>query len=155
MVTQLHKFEVVLLTEEHLDWFVNVAATRMILEELKRPELVDTPTLRSLATRGMHEGTAFVVTALGTPVGALGGLLVRNLYNPNIKTLTELFWYVLPEYRSTRAGAMLFSAFDLKGAECATESTLSILPHSSVNISTLNRRGFQLEELGLRKRYKV
>jgi hypothetical protein len=50
---------------------------------------------------------------------------------------------------------MLFAAFDNKGGECATESTLSILPHSAVNISTLNRRGFNLEELGLRKRYKV
>lgn len=155
MVTQLRKFEVVLLTKEHLDWFVDVAATRMLLDELKRPELLDPSTLKQLATKGMNEGTAFVATCLGAPVGALGGLLVPNLYNPSIRTLIELFWYVLPEYRDTRAGAMLFTAFDNKGEECATEATLSILPHSAVNISTLNKRGFHLEELGLRKRYRV
>jgi hypothetical protein len=155
MVTQLRKFEVVPLTEEHLDWFVNVAATRMLLDELNRPELLNPSTLRQLAIKGMDEGTAFVVTCLGAPVGALGGLLLPNLYNPSIKTLAELFWYVLPEYRNTRAGAMLFAAFDDKGEKCATESTLSILPNSAVNISTLNKRGFRLEELGLRKRYRM
>ena len=155
METQLRKIEVVPLTEESLDWFVNVAAVNMLKDEVKRPELINLGALQALAERGMSEGTAFVAMSSEVPVGALGGLLVNNIYNPDILTLCEMFWYVVPEYRNTRAGALLFKAFDEKAAWCADESTLSILPSSIINIKTLEKRGFHLEELGFRKTYKV
>jgi len=154
METQLHKFTVEVLTEQDLSWFVETAAVRMLTDELKRPELINLDTLYALSYRGMDEGTAFIAKKGYEPIGALGALLVPNVYNSNILTLAEMFWYVLPDYRNTRAGAMLFSAFDVKGKECADESVLSLLGSSTVNMKTLEKRGFLLGEFAFRKEYK-
>lgn len=154
METQLRKFKVDVLTEEHFDWFVDVAAVRMLSEELKRPDLVNKQALKALSLKTMKDGTSFVVTCYGVPVGALGSFLTPNLYNPDLTILLELFWYVLPEYRATRAGALLFKAFDDKAQSCADESVLSLLPHSEINLSTLAKKGYNMEELCLRKQCK-
>lgn len=154
MLTQSHKLVVELLTLDDLKWFVETAAVNMLMEELKRPELINLKALYALAERGLAQGTAFIVKRGYEPVGALGAMLVPNIYNPDIITFAELFWYVLPEYRNTRAGALLFSAYDKKGAELADEASMSILPSSSVNIKTLEKRGYVLNEFSFRKEYK-
>lgn len=154
MEIQLHKFSVEVLTELDLSWFVETASVRMLTDELKRPELINLDALYALATKGMEGGTAFIVRKGYEPVGALGALLVPNIYNPNITTLAEMFWYVLPEYRDTRAGALLFSAFERKGEECADEAVLSLLGSSTINMKTLEKRGFLLGEFAFRKEYR-
>jgi GNAT superfamily N-acetyltransferase len=135
-----------------LPWFVEIAAVRMLTYELNRPELVHLKTLYELAKRGEESGTAFIAYAGEEPVGAIGGLLVHNPFNPEFTSLSEIFWYVLPEYRETRAGYLLLKAFEQRGEEIGVdELTLSLLPRSTVNTETLKKRGFNLEELGFRK----
>lgn len=154
METQQHNVKAVPLAEEHLDWFVDVASFHMIFDELRRPELFNRPVLLELAKKGLEAGTAFVAIKGNTPVGAIGCLPCNNIYNPDIKYFAELVWYVLPEYRGTRASALLLKAIDEKAQEMRVdEITLSILPSSNVNFSSLSKRGFMLEEYGLRKKY--
>ena len=152
METLSPKFVVEELSATYLEWFVGTAAINMLTDELKRPELVNYNTIYELAIRGMMEGTAFIVRCDGEPVGALGSILTGNIYNPEYKVLAELFWYVLPEFRNTRAGLMLLNAFDKKAEEIADESTLSLLGSSKVN--SLEKRGFELVELGFTKKYR-
>lgn len=140
------------LTEKDLEWFVEVAAVNMLIEEVKRPELVNIDNMYGLALKGIQDGTGFVVKSNEECVGALGALLLPNLFNPNITTLAEIFWYVLPEYRNTRAGALLLAAFSNKAEEVADEATLSLLGSSEVNIRTLEKRGFLLGEFAFRKK---
>jgi ribosomal protein S18 acetylase RimI-like enzyme len=151
METHSPKYVVRRLEEDTFDWFVNTAAVNMLTVELNREELVNLERINELSLKVMEEGTAFVVLSNNIPVGAIAGIVISNLYNPNIVTLTELFWYVLPEYRSTRVGYMLLKALEKRAGEVANELTLSILPHSEVNIDTLEKRGFKFEELGFRK----
>lgn len=154
METQLHKFSIETLSEDTLQWFVEVAAVNMLTYEVKRPELIDLNALYALAIRGMEGSTAFVVKKGYEPVGALGSLLLPNIYNPKIITLVEMVWYVLPEYRNTRAGAMLFSEFDKLAGQIADEAVLSLLGDSPINIKTLEKRKFFLGEFAFRKDYK-
>lgn len=142
------------LTSTDLKWFVETAAVNMLQQELKREELINIPNLYNLAEKSMKEGTAFITKAENCPIGALGALLVNNVYNPNLLSLVELFWYVVPEYRNTRAGALLFNRFNQKGAECANEATLSLLDSSDINIKSLERRGFILSEFAFKKEYR-
>lgn len=151
MVTSMSKFKVVQLSEDNLIWFVEVAAVRMLTDEVKRPELINMSQLYTLAVKGMEDGTAFIVKKGDDPVGALGALLVPNLFNPDLKTLAEIFWYVLPEYRHTRAGALLMMAFEDKAEDIADEATLSLLPSSTIGMDTLEKRGFFLGEFAFRK----
>ena len=131
-------------------WCVEVAAVRMLVEEVKRPELVDIKNLYLLASKAVEDGTALIVKKDGIPVGALGALLLPNTYNPNILTLAELFWYVLPEHRKSRVGAMLLNGYVELAKERADEATLSLLNTSKVNYSSLEKKGFQLEEKAFR-----
>lgn len=148
------KFTVEPLDVQDLYWFVTVAAYNMLKDELKRPELFNREHIFMLASKAMENGTAFVAKVDGEPVGALGGILVPNLFNPEVVTLTEVFWYVLPEYRSTRAGALLLFAFDNLGEELGVERTLSLLPSSEINVQSLEKRGYLLEEFGFRKKHE-
>jgi hypothetical protein len=154
MEIQLHKIYVEKLTEQDLSWFVETAAVNMLVNEVQSPELVNVANLYTLSRKSMEEGTAFVVKQGYVPIGALGALLLPNLYNPEITTLVELFWYVLPEYRNTRAGALLFSELDKYGEANADEAVLSLLGSSTVNMKTLEKRGFMLREFAFRKRYR-
>lgn len=155
METPLRSFIVEELTEKDLKWFVEVAAVNMLIYEVRRPELVHMDNLYRLANLGMTGGTAFIVKCKGENAGALGSILLPNLFNPNIKTMAEIFWYVLPEYRMTRAGAMLLNAFNKKASEISDESTLCLMGSSEINIKTLEKRGFHLGEYAFRKAYGV
>lgn len=136
------------LSPDTLDWFVHVAARNMVVEELKRPELMDSETHYNLCSAMMNQGSGWVCVKDGELVGGLGSLLIPHLYNPRYKTLVELFWYVVPEHRSSKAGSLLLQAFEEKGRE-ADDCILSLLPSS--NVTGLERRGFIKSEESYRK----
>lgn len=138
---------------DDIEWFVEVAAVRMLEEELKRPELVNLNQLYTLAGRGMQDGTAWVAKGFNGNIGALGGILTPNPFNPEYITLAEIFWWVEPVYRESRAGYMLYREFDKRAGEVADEATMSLLPSSTVSIKSLEKRGFLLGEFGFRKGY--
>lgn len=148
MEMQLPKYTVEVLTDEDMDWFVNTACVSMLVHELKKPELVNIENLYTLASLGAIRETAFVAKKDGVAVGAIAGLLTPNIYNPDIKILGEMFWYVLPEHRNGRAGLMLLKAFTKCADEIADESALSLLSSSEVNHKTLARSGYHLMEYG-------
>lgn len=149
MPIQSHK-----LTQIDLKWFVEVAAVNMLVDELSRPELVNMNQLYFLAEKGMEEGTAFIAKDGALNVGALGSILIPSIFNPNIKTLSEIFWYVLPTYRKTRAGLVLLRDFEDTANHIANDATLSLLPYSLVNNESLEKRGFIMEEIGFRKQIR-
>lgn len=154
MGTQLPKITVEKLQVKDLEWFVEVAATRMLLEELKRPDLLNEDHIYRVSHYGMTSGTCLVAKSDEKPVGAIGAILAPNMFNPDIKTLVEIFWYVLPEHRNTRAGAMLLNAYDDMGREVADEATLSLLDSSEVNRASMGKRGWMVGEVAFRKQYK-
>ena len=123
----------------------------MLTHELKRPELIDLNTLHALADKMVGGSTGWIVEKDGEPVGALGALLVPNIFNHSFTTLAEIFWYVLPEHRNGRAGIMLLDAFDQYAELHSDDATLSLLPSSEVR--SLEKRGFKLCEKAYRKEY--
>lgn len=154
MVIQSRKIYVEKLQPEDLFWFVETASVNMLMDEVKRPELIDLNTLYQLSSKSMGEGTAFVAKCNGEPIGALGSILLPNIYNPRILTLVELMWYVLPKYRNTRAGALLLLAFDNEARILKSDAILSLLSNSAINTKTLEKRDFNLKELSFVKQYK-
>lgn len=151
METPLHNTTIEVLTEEHLEWFVEIAAVNMLEDEVKRPELVNLEALYHLARQGMETETAFIAKIGNIPVGAIGGLLLPNIFNPTLTSLVEVFWYVLPEYRNSRAGLLLLNAFTKAGEDKADDATLCLLSDSPIHIKTLEKRGYVLSEFAFRK----
>lgn len=145
------KYTVEHLTDVDMEWFVETAAVKMLTDEAGKPEYVNIPNLYSLASLGAIAGTAFVAKCDGVPVGALGGIVSGNPFNPDIKTLTEVFWYVLPEHRNSRVGLMLLNEYMNKAEQVADESTLSLLSTSKVNNASYEKRGYMYTEQTFRK----
>lgn len=142
------------LTHSDYIWSVEVAATRMLLEEVKRPELLHKENLYRLVDKMIVDDTALIAYKNDEPVGCIGALLVPNTYNPDIATLAELIWYVLPEHRKSRAGFMLLERYIQLAKEVSDEATLSLLVGSEVNFNSLAKRGFKQEELAFRMNLK-
>lgn len=154
METVLRKVYVEKLQEEDIDWFVNVACTRMITEELKRPELLNTERLYQLANKFYEDGTAYIAKCGNERLGSTAFVVLPNLLNPNITTMTEIIWYVQPEHRHTRAAALLLKSLIQSGNNLSDETTLSLLPSTDINQEGLKRKGFHLEEYSFRKKNK-
>jgi hypothetical protein len=151
METRSHKIVIEPLNKNTIDWFVNVAAVRMLEDEVKDSRLINHESLTKLAKLGMKDSTAFIAKCDDECVGAIGGLLLPNLFNPDLKSLTEIFWYVLPEFRRTRAGYLLLKAFDAKGKEVADFINMCLLFDSPVSIESLEKRGYILKEFSFSK----
>lgn len=124
----------------HVEWVCEVAAKRMLEEELGEGKLYDKSQAYSLASNGI----TFVCVKEGEPVGVLGAIETPHIFNPKFSVLAEVFWYVLPEYRNTRAGALIIKAFNEYAANNVDYSTMTLLPHSKVN--GLEKLGYKEQE---------
>ena len=149
-----HKYTVEKLDFDDVVWYAEVASVNMLVNEMKRPDYVHLPTIYSIIYKMIEQGTAWIAKIDGKPVGALGGLLATNPFNPSIITLVEVFWYVHDDYRNTRVGAMLFKSFDEAASTMAHESTMCLLSTSKVNHETLEKKGYVSSEMCFRKIHK-
>lgn len=86
-----------------------------------------------------------VTTSDSAPTGFIAGLISQHLFNPKIKTLTELFFWVLPTYRGGRSGAILLADF-IKFGENYTWTIMTLEDKSPVKDSTILKKGFVYKE---------
>ena len=63
---------------------------------------------RDLISRLVDQGPFYVAVRELERVGFIAGAVHGHLYNPNVRVLTTLFWWVVPEARGSSAGARLF-----------------------------------------------
>jgi Acetyltransferase (GNAT) family len=79
-------------------------------------------------------------------VGLIAGFITPHFFNPEIRVLAEMFWWVDVEFRNTSAGARLFAEFLNWGKENADWVTMVLEHNSPVREETLLKRGFKLQE---------
>lgn len=155
MQTQLHKYKITLVEPRDFPWASEVAAVRMLTDEVKRPELINKRVLYLIVKKMYEDKTGLIAWDGDKRVGCLGGYLAPNLFNPDLATLSELIWWVDPEYRKTRVGAMLLSEYEkVAQATEAYDGTFSLLPSSPVNFASLEKRGYYVAEQAFRKVFK-
>lgn len=77
--------------------------------------------------------------------GFICGVITPHYFNPAMSTLSELFWWVTPEHRSSRAGAMLLSEYTLRGKDFDWV-TMTIEDKSPVKPESLIKRGWKHKE---------
>lgn len=79
-------------------------------------------------------------------VGFIAGLIGSHLYNPRIRVLNELFWWVVPEHRGGPAAARLIDEFTTYGRANADWITFGTTKDTPIKDETLVKRGFVLRE---------
>ena len=82
----------------------------------------------------------------GRPLGFICGFVSGHPFNPDIRTLVELLWWVKLEERGGSAGARLLNAFVDWGKSNVDWITMTLEDKSPVNDLTLTKRGFRLKE---------
>lgn len=79
-------------------------------------------------------------------LGFIAGLVSNHHFNPDIKTLIEMLWWVRPEHREKGAGALLFKEFINFGKENCDLITMTLEKESQVPDNYLEKHGFRLTE---------
>lgn len=82
----------------------------------------------------------------GVRQGFIAGLVQPHHFNPNIKQLAELFWWVPEKYRMTGVGARLFLEFVAFGKSNCDVITMTMEKDTPISDAALEKRGFKLTE---------
>lgn len=82
----------------------------------------------------------------GIRIGFIGGTLSGHPYNEDVRTLTELFWWVAEPRRGTSAGAKLLDTWVGFGRLNADLVLVSSLAQSPIDDRVLLKRGFHEHE---------
>ena len=78
------------------------------------------------------------------PVGFIAGFVTPHALNPAITVMSELFWWVVPDARGSRAGAALLTAFLAIAKDRAHWIVMTLEAESPINPATLLARGFRV-----------
>lgn len=79
-------------------------------------------------------------------VGFIVGMLTPHYFNPALRVLTELLWWVPVAQRGTRAGAQLLAHFLDYGRAHADWIIMSLEAESPIDPAGLVKRGFRAKE---------
>lgn len=108
----------------------------------KRPLFADEGFAREKMISMIREHVVLVAEKDTQRMGVIAGILVPHFMNPKIRVLAEMFWWVQPEHRQTRAGLLLLKEFIRYGKEAADWITFALEHNSPVRDETLLRHGF-------------
>ena len=79
--------------------------------------------------------------------GMIGGHVGQHQFNPAVRVLDELFWWVLPEHRNFGVGDALLNAFVEEGKKRKVHTIkICTMCHSQVPDSYVERNGFRFLE---------
>lgn len=101
---------------------------------------------RNLISGFIKDHLFYVADHGGQIVGFIMGMVTPHLFNPKIRVLTELFWWIKPEHRGSRAGAMLLKAFTDFGKANCDWVIMTLEEISPVKKESLLKRGFKTKE---------
>ena len=107
-----------------------------------------------LILKQLIDGHYFMVSCNDDiPTGFIAGLISQHIFNPKIKTLTELFFWVKPEARGNKSGSVLLNDFVKFGDKY--DWTIMTLEHNSpIKSESILKRGFKYKEQSFIKENK-
>lgn len=92
---------------------------------------------------GLIDHGVFLIAHGSESMGFICGFVSPDYFNPQLKLLTELLWWVAPEHRGSRAGHMLLDAFEAHGKKVGCDVVqMTRLANSPVSDRMLARRGY-------------
>lgn len=142
-------------TEEDYEWTVETASYKSVVEEAKRPELVNKEQWYKVAKLIYDMGVGFIAEEDGNRIGMIGAVITKHIFNPAVTTSNVITWYILPEYRKSRAGYLLLKEMEKASALAADYMAFSLLSTESVKPSTLEKKGFHMQEIVYSKQLEV
>lgn len=109
----------------------------------------DVEHLGKLAFTFLQNGYVWLAFDGEEPVGMLAAVMEPNMWNPKVRQMRELIWYVVPEKRKSTIGGRLFKQYCLKGEELKQAGKINVYFTSmmtSTQACDLESRGFRCTE---------
>jgi hypothetical protein len=88
----------------------------------------------------------FICERDGIKTGFITGFISQHMFNPEKSVLTEVFWWVKPEFRSGRSGYLLLKAFKDAGS-VFDWCIMTIEDKSPVKPESIKAMGFKYKEM--------
>lgn len=79
-------------------------------------------------------------------VGFIAGTLSNHLMNQKIRVLNEVFFYVDPSFRKSKAAKVLLDSFIDYGNKVADWLIFGLIDKATLGERTLEKRGFRMKE---------
>lgn len=86
----------------------------------------------------------------GESVGLMVGYVHSHLFNPKIKSMSEILLWVKESFRNSRAAYLLMKEYS-KIADSFDFATMAVNTKTNLNLRSLNKLGFKLNEIILTK----
>lgn len=95
----------------------------------------------------INEHVVFVAEAASELIGFIAGLVTGHPYDPQIKVLTESFFWVDVVYRrKSPASAHLLNVFSAWGHRNCDLVFMGLPPHTDISDRSMLKRGYRLAE---------
>lgn len=99
-------------TLEDLDFIVEEGIKFLEYHPMNLQIDLDIDNLYTLGELLIKEHILLIAEEGTTRLGMISGLVTPHIYNPSCLVVQELFWWVLPEHRTTTAALKLLKAFE-------------------------------------------
>jgi hypothetical protein len=97
--------------------------------------------------RGLVKDHLFLIADKdGERAGLICGVLTTNMFNPKVRVLSEVFWWVAKPFRKSRAGYLLLKEYIEWGRNNSDWILLSSIISSKIREKSLEKLGFRLQE---------
>jgi hypothetical protein len=129
-----------------LEWLLQELARFSVFFGSKTPLFSDSQYTRDGLTRLIETQLVLMAERDEERLGFIAGVLAPHTFNPAIRVLSELFWWVTPEHRGSRAALLLLNEFVEAGKTMADWITFGVETDTLVNEHSLTKHGFRLKE---------
>lgn len=130
-------------TANDIDWILKELKEFSAFYNTKKPLFPEVLHAKSVMLSMIDNHVVFVAERGTELLGFIGGIVTPHFFNPEIKTLAEMFWWVAKEHRGSRAGLLLLNHFISWGEVTADWITVSLETQSPVREQCLTKRGFR------------
>ncbi|MCA9339375.1 MAG: GNAT family N-acetyltransferase [Candidatus Saccharibacteria bacterium] len=109
--------------------------------------LADNLPYMKLLFKNLIQEHVLIIAEMGsTRMGFIAGMKAPHHFNPDLKVLSELLWWVCPEFRGSRAGSALLEDFIAIGKDTCDWITFTIEEQTPISDKSLIKRGFKPTE---------
>jgi hypothetical protein len=131
-----------------LDWICDELKKFSSFLKTKNEMMGDREYVKALIMRVADEHIFLVAESEKTGLmGFISALATPHLFNPKIKTICIVVWWVADKYRNSRAGSMLLKEVIRVGKEQANWISLAINSNCPIKEAALKNLGFQTAEI--------
>lgn len=134
-------------TVEDVDWLLGQLRDFEAFVARKRSLLEDEAFARTALTTLIEAHVVLVAHDGSERHGFIAGGHAPHPFNPNIRVLSEFFWWVVPIHRYGRASLALLTEFERIGRETADWIMFCLDARSPVREAHLIKRGFRQSEM--------